>query len=32
MMEKLFEIISSLIPDEQKADIKAKIDGVCKKL
>lgn len=28
MMEKLFEIISSLIPDEQKADIKAKIDGV----
>ena len=23
----LFEIVSSFIPDEQKADIKAKIDG-----
>lgn len=26
-MEKVFEIVGSLIPDEQKADIKAKIDG-----
>jgi len=26
-MEKLFEVISSFIPDEQKDDIKSKIDG-----
>lgn len=26
-MEKLFEIVSSFIPDEQKDDIKSKIDG-----
>lgn len=26
-MEKLFEIVGSLIPDEQKADVKAKFDG-----
>lgn len=26
-MDKLFEIVGSLIPDEQKADIKAKFDG-----
>lgn len=27
-MEKLFEVVGSLIPDEQKADVKAKFDGV----
>ena len=29
-MEKIFEIVSSLIPEEQKDDIKSKIDGAVK--
>lgn len=29
-MDKIFEIVSSLIPDEQKDDIKSKIDGELK--
>lgn len=31
-MEKLFEIVGSLIPDEQKDDIKSKIDGAVNEL
>lgn len=31
-MEKLFEVVGSLIPDEQKADIKAQLDGELDKL
>lgn len=31
-MEKVFEIVGSLIPDEQKDDIKSKIDGVVNEL
>ena len=29
-MEKLLEIVGSLIPEEQKDDVKSKIDGVLK--
>ena len=31
-MEKVFEIVGSLIPDEQKDDIKSKIDGAVNEL